>query len=934
MITAGAVIGLSAAALPMLASPPANATPPQHLSVRFEGCRGSVDSFPPSADQESEFVCPDSEYTTGNLGTGWNELDLVPHRLTASLSSQAGATTNYTLNVVADNQEAGRPGYDYLSAPLVNAAKSDASCSVSASALKTKTPGIGGTDQSMYRTLSIQQDKGKTCVFDWVERLALGSHLYPGASLHSNLTQEDFTTGGIGARDVSIPVNEIQPQSISKDMTASQGASYVWNVTKSATPANLTFADTCSSSESRSARVQITVNWEKLPAVAGGPITVVTNVYATNPAHRTITVNVSDQIRSGTTVLDTVASGAVDVPANVASYKVMTHETTVPDGTTDLNDVATATYTDKVTGIAIPGSTTATASATVQQSGPISNDTAVITDVESLTGNDLRFSADSFSPAVGSFGNGYVAGTPTTGDVSWTSVPQSGAGSVTFQKTVYVTRATQESGTLADTATLTGAQGFTASADASVSISTNATVTLGIKKQISAALAEDHTFTFKVTGPNFDRDVSVTVPKGTTGATVADVGQVLGVDLQPGAYAVTELSPGAGWQYESAPKNVDLSLPVCDAQVSFTNSFGPATAQAVKITDPGGPAAGWQMCLYALGIPTAIECGLTGANGVFAFSFLDFADGVTYEIRETAQTGWDQTNSTGCTFTVNYPDDADKVFTCTKTNTKRGTVTVMKTTSGQAPPAGAFTFQIRTGASPTQAGTIVVSDTNDATGLVDFNGQLLVPGAYQICEAAMLPGWKSSLTAEAGAFVPDADDPLHDNSVVCVPFTLDPGENQAFTVDNTPPPGGEARTIGYWRNWSSCSGGRQKPVLDETLAKAGGILIGDLLVDTCKEATSILSKRDLNGTIRASDPAFNLAAQLLAARLNVVADAGVCLKATQAMSDAQALLAAADFDGVRTFRYRKGGPTPGAIDAQVANSLASTLDAYNNNELC
>jgi hypothetical protein len=51
--------------------------------------------------------------------------------------------------------------------------------------------------------------------------------------------------------------------------------------------------------------------------------------------------------------------GAIDIPANT-ELPVLTHTTTVPSGTTNLNDVATATYTDKVTGVPVPGTTQAT----------------------------------------------------------------------------------------------------------------------------------------------------------------------------------------------------------------------------------------------------------------------------------------------------------------------------------------------------------------------------------------------------------------------------------------------------------------------------------------------------------------------------------------------------------------------------------------------
>lgn len=944
-----AIMGLLVGLVPTMMSSPAGAAPAAHLQTTFEGCKGSVASFPAGADEEADFVCPDSEYTTGNLGPGWNELDLVPHRLSTTLGSQSDATPNYTLNITADHEEAGTPGYDYISVPHVNVAKSHASCFVSAGALLIKDPGIGGTDKSMYRTLSIHQNKGTTCVFDYVERLAVGSSGFSGSSLHSNLTQEDFSTGGIGARDISIPVKPIQPQSIDKDMTATQGADHVWNVTKSATPASLTFADTCAAGTgARQAGVSITVEWQKLDASPSGDITVVTNIYATNPAHRSITVNVSDDIRSGTTLLDNHVFAPTVVLANTANFLIGTHQITVPAGTTNLNDIATASYTDTITNIPVPGTTTATASATVQQSGSADNETATITDVESITGTGLSFSVDSFTPDVGSYDGGYVEGTETANNVSWTSDVQSGDGSVTFQKTVYVDEPRQTSGTLSDTATLTGSEGFTTDASAEVAITTDATVTLTISKTIPNILqgAETVSFTFNVYTDKTDPTTQVASEVLTF--TAGQTSKSVDISLDPGVYDIVEVVP-AGWGQPPDKNDVDLQLPSCDSTVSFANFFGPATARALKITDPAGSENGWVMCLEgpgteALNPGTADagkECVTTSGGGEAPFT-TSLGEG-SYTITEKPQAGWDQTGSSGdCSFTVNYPADFDAVFTCTFTNTQRGTVTVIKTSSGQVPPAGAFTFEIRSGASATELGTVLATDSNDATGEVDFDSLLpdgLQPGAYEICESSMAPGWHSTLSDDPASFVPNSDDPNVDNSVICVPFTLDPGEDVVFNVDNTPPPGGDARTIGYWRNWSSCSGGKQAPTLDETLASAGGILIGDLLVDTCLEGVRILSKQDLNGVNRASDPAFNMAAQLLAAFLNEEAGAVVCPAAATAMASGQTLLANADFDGYRTFggsstHGKKGSASTGTINAGTANALASTLDAYNNNELC
>jgi hypothetical protein len=223
--------------------------------------------------------------------------------------------------------------------------------------------------------------------------------------------------------------------------------------------------------------------------------------------------------------------------------------------------------------------------------------------------------------------------------------------------------------------------------------------------------------------------------------------------------------------------------------------------------------------------------------------------------------------------------------------------------------------------------------------------QTLVPGStYQLCEIVM-PGWSTSL----GTFVPSsfmppdgvAANPNVDNSILCVNFTVAPGETKAFAVDNTPPPGGRALTIGFWKNWSSCTGGRQKPVLDQTLATfpiatgqtTHGLFIGKLYVDTCAEAVAILNKSDVvTGKKMASDPAYNLAAQLLATELNFQAGAGKCPAAVTAEQQGQALLSKYNFNG--TGSYTAGANKMSPADATLANQLAQKLDAYNNDRLC
>src|SRR5262249_40873957 len=97
----------------------------------------------------------------------------------------------------------------------------------------------------------------------------------------------------------------------------------------------------------------------------------------------------------------------------------------------------------------------------------------------------------------------------------------------------------------------------------------------------------------------------------------------------------------------------------------------------------------------------------------------------------------------------------------------------------------------------------------------------------------------------------------------------------------------------------------------------------------CKDAVAILSKSTITkGTKKSSDPLFNMAAQLLAADLNVFSGAGSCAASTSAITQAHTLLSNYNFDGDGY------SPKLTASDASLANYLGSQLDKYNNNKLC
>lgn len=711
------------------------APPSAQVSFSLEGCRNDGSPVITLPNSGGKFICPDAAYTSGNLGKGWNELDLVPHRLTASVGNQTNATTTFSVILAADFQLGTKTGYDVVTVPEINAAKSDASCQITVQDQQTGGSVTGGADTVVYRTVNITLNRGKTCVIDYANRLALGAAQYSGSSLQAYMFEKsDFSTG---KRTIPLPVREIQPQTIAKEMSASQGRDQVWDVIKQPTPATLNFGDVCAPGAVTEKAVQIRVAWEIVNVVPGN-VTLLTRIYATNPAARVITVDVTDRMYRGTDqsqgVLDSASSGPKDVPANTANVLILSHTYSLV--TTDLlvgsafNDVATATYTDKVTGIPVPGSTTATASTTVS-AGTVTNASAAIADSESISGSALTFAVA--PTTLGSF-SGYTPGTFVTGPVNWSVAGQTAAGSVTFDKTVRLGSRVVTSGALSDTAILTGSDGFSDSASASIDISSAASVSLTIRKTIPDILqaGESQTFTFAV--------------KNNAGATVATpsvtfaAGQttrsVTVSNLDPGAYTVSEQAE-SGWATHP-DQSTTIALPSCSGSVTFNNAIVPAQATVAKTTVPAGGQQGWEFRLLNADTNAVVTTGTTDASGTIAFQG-DLAEG-NYAVVETAQTGYDLTASTGCTFSVNYPADAGKTFTCAATNTRRGHIVIRKVTNPTSSTQGFEFTPSYGGATPF---TLKHGESSDSG--------LLVPGTYRVSEAVPAGWLQTSATCDDGS---------------------------------------------------------------------------------------------------------------------------------------------------------------------------------------
>jgi hypothetical protein len=327
------------------------------------------------------------------------------------------------------------------------------------------------------------------------------------------------------------------------------------------------------------------------------------------------------------------------------------------------------------------------------------------------------------------------------------------------------------------------------------------------------------------------------------------------------------------------------------------------------------------------------------------------------------------------TLAATYGLDNEYTYSESDSCSVRGKANVVKTVSGQPPAADqAYTFELRKNASTASVGTVLETKTTDASGNISFTTQLNPGETYQICEW-VLPGWNTNLAGDGPLFVPNSiippslPNPNVNNLAVCVNFTVTSGQTRTFTVDNTPPPGGRALTIGFWKNWASCagsSGNGQDPMLDLALAFAsqtttnppGGLVVsakyagtgwpnyaspwylvlkGDATSteDTIKEAPDCLAavrllNKSTTDTVKkmANDPLFNMTAQLVAAELNRFMGAGISGVTITNINRAVLLNGKYKFDGKA---YTPTDLKLTAADTNLANCLAKQLDNYNNN---
>ena len=296
------------------------------------------------------------------------------------------------------------------------------------------------------------------------------------------------------------------------------------------------------------------------------------------------------------------------------------------------------------------------------------------------------------------------------------------------------------------------------------------------------------------------------------------------VTLDAGAYNVTETGP-AGY---AASFSADCSGSIANGQTktcTVTNDDISPTLRVIKDLMPDNDSGLFNLRIDGATAGTGANVGDGGTTG-----FVPVNAG-NHMVSETAGTGTtlsDYVTTIGgdcaANGTVSLALAQNK--TCTITNKKKGMAQVVKTVSGQPPAAGqSFTFELRQGASTASDGTVLESKNTDASGNINFTTKLVPGDTYQICEW-VFPGWNTNLAGDGPLFVPNSiippalPNPNVNNLTVCANFTVQPGQTRTFTVNNSPPPGGRALTIGFWKNWSTCTGGKQKDMLDLTLGIA------------------------------------------------------------------------------------------------------------------
>ncbi|HET6817391.1 MAG TPA: DUF5979 domain-containing protein [Mycobacteriales bacterium] len=648
---------------------------PVQVNTTLEGCRRTA----PTAQCTWNANQNQSTYTTGDLGKNWSELDFVPHRLTLQNN---GPDQTFTIQLAADNMLNGKLGYDlikpgwdstYTTQPRGAFEGSCGNGTTTPSIDSSDTPKngiVGGVDTTLTRGVTLTMSHGDVCYVNFEVRLGIGSHLYSGSSLQTQVLNGDYTS--LGQRTVSIPVKEIAPQVATATASATTNTNYTWGITKTANPASLTI-NSCAAAPT-TPNVGFTVTYTRTEH-AGTGLHITGTITMQNPSVRALTTHditdtVTDSDGSGPYNATITTPQPITVPAATSSGPGVATaaffvDVPLPVGT--LTNTAEVSYDDPdQPGVVLPALDTASTPVPVSVTSTTSNSTADITDTENFTtaANGVQFERTS-SPAMSAF--------DTTDTFHKNGV--TGSGNYSISKIVKATTPGNFNVTLRDGVSLLPSDGGTASASdnpatasADVTIHVVAdqpTITLTKHVDIAPTASGGATFGFTITSvdhPTSSWTTSITIPQGQTSQT----GSPVTVDPSTGGYTISE-TPAPG--YSAAAASISGPVKLCDTvskDIYDTRDLGHVTV--TKVLD--GPVAGaadtfaFDVSCPSINFSTTLH--VTGAGSASTDNVIPTG---------TPCTITEQTPPTGWTFESSNPSNGGVISAQTDGSTNTVTIT-------------------------------------------------------------------------------------------------------------------------------------------------------------------------------------------------------------------------------------------------------------------
>lgn len=395
----------------------------------------------------------------------------------------------------------------------------------------------------------------------------------------------------------------------------------------------------------------------------------------------------------------------------------------------------TSTFSSSATGVTVSNlgagdTVTCTFANTLQQGN--------LTIVKNTTGGNGTFNYTVTGPTASTPSITTVSGTGSVGPTAVNTGTYSVAETVPTGWTL--TSASCTSGGTLSSSTISG---IPIAAGASVTCTFNNTK-LGTIILQKNTVGGDGTFNFTTTGGGgFPASPSVTTTSGSGSQTYNNI--------TPGSFSVSETVP-AGWDLTSSSctSGTPASFIVA-AGGSVTCTFTNTKRGSITIVKNTVGGDGTFAYTSNFGVSS-----LTTASGTASQTVNNLVPGSGYSISETVPTGWDLTSATctnGSIGTITVT--AGQTTTCTFTNTKKGTIVLVKNTVGGD---GTFNFTTTGGdglpASPsvtTTSGTGSHTFSNITPGTYSFSET--VPTGWDLTSSSCTSGTPASFTVPAGGSV-------------------------------------------------------------------------------------------------------------------------------------------------------------------------------------